>query len=75
MLFSSRMSILSWIADGLTILTRHPKAGTAKSKETSIARQLLGKHVSATTPYSGIIVETVFSVGPPRSYIKRISGS
>jgi hypothetical protein len=38
-------------------LTWSPKAGRVKSEETSIARQLLGKNVSATMPNNGTAAE------------------
>jgi hypothetical protein len=40
----------------LNIVTWSPNAGIVKWEETSTARQLLGKHVSATTPNNGTIV-------------------
>jgi hypothetical protein len=51
------------------------KAGIVKPEEMSIARKLRGKHVCATTLNKGTIVETVFSVVPPRGYITRILDS
>jgi hypothetical protein len=41
----------------LYIVTRRLKAGILETEETSIARQLFRKHVSATTPNNGIIVD------------------
>jgi hypothetical protein len=44
-------------------------------EETSIARQLLGKRVSVTTPNNGTIVERLcFLWGPSLGYITRITG-
>jgi hypothetical protein len=41
-------------------------------EDTSIARQLLGKHVSATTPNNGTIVERrCFLRGPPHVDLRR----
>jgi hypothetical protein len=44
-------------------------------EETYVDRQLLGKHVSATTPNNGTTVERrCFLLGPPRGNITRIIG-
>jgi hypothetical protein len=51
------------------------KAGIVEPEEPYIARQVLGKHVSATTYNNGTVVERrCFLCGPPRSYITRITG-
>jgi hypothetical protein len=57
-------------------LTWRLKAGILEPKETHIARQLLGKYVSATTPNNGNIFERLcFLWDPPRGYKTWISGS
>jgi hypothetical protein len=44
-------------------------------EETSITRQWIGKHVSATKANSGSIIDRrCFPLGPPRGYVTRNSG-
>lgn len=48
-----------------------PESRIVKS-ETSIATQLLGKHIPAVSNQHATIEGAVFSVAPPRGYITRI---
>jgi hypothetical protein len=40
-----------------------------------VAMQQCGKHISAAVNLHAVIDEAIFSAGPPRGYIKRISSS
>jgi hypothetical protein len=63
--------VISWIYN---TETRHLTAGIAKPKESSVARQHLGKHVSVETDTHATVVELVESMFPVLSEPKLYNG-